>query len=253
MAGGGGGCAASCFKRGMRHINVPTTLLAQVDASVGGKTGVDFNGLKNEVGTFAEPEGVVVDNGMLAMLPRREVLSGLAEMVKHALLDSGEHVEEVLAADLADVAGAGFLGLIEQSVAVKARFVRQDPKEGGWRRALNLGHTAGHAIESAALQRGEAVTHGEAVAHGLEAALWLSVRKRGFDARLYGRVREFVRRTYPRCEAAAEGDALYALMLHDKKNERAGVNFTLLRAPGEPEINCYCEREEILEALKEIG
>lgn len=248
-----GGFAASCFKRGMRHINVPTTLLAQVDASVGGKTGVDFNGLKNEVGTFAEPEGVVVDNGMLATLPRREVLSGLAEMVKHALLDSGEHVEEVLAADLADVAGAGFLGLIEQSVAVKARFVRQDPKEGGWRRALNLGHTAGHAIESAALQRGEAVTHGEAVAHGLVAALWLSVRKRGFDARLYGRVREFVRRTYPRCEAAAEGDALYALMLHDKKNERAGVNFTLLRAPGEPEINCYCEREEILEALKEIG
>ena len=109
------------------------------------------------------------------------------------------------------------------------------------------------ALLSSVHTGGAQLTHGEAVAHGLVAALWLSVRKRGFDAGLYGRVREFVRRTYPRYEAAAEGDALYALMLHDKKNERAGVNFTLLRAPGEPEINCYCEREEILEALKEIG
>ena len=247
------GFIASIYYRGIPFVQVPTTVMAQVDSSVGGKTAVDLPSGKNLVGSFCQPRFVVADPITLTSLPPRVMCEGMAEMVKHALLDSGEHVEEVLAADLADVAGAGFLGLIEQSVAVKARFVRQDPKEEGWRRALNLGHTAGHAIESAALQRGEAVTHGEAVAHGLVAALWLSVRKRGFDAGLYGRVREFVRRTYPRCEAAAEGETLYALMLHDKKNERAGVNFTLLRAPGEPEINCYCEREEILEALKEIG
>lgn len=247
-----GGFAASCFKRGIRFLNVPTTLLAQVDASAGGKTGINFGGLKNEVGTFAFPEAVVIDNGFLASLPERQRLSGFAEMLKHALLADEEHLAKVMGADAAQAETEGFLSLIRESVAVKAAIVQQDPREKGLRKALNFGHTVGHAIESAALGRKTEVFHGEAVAYGLIAELFLSVRKTGFDGKRYEAVRTFIRDRYPACPAVGEPEELYERMLHDKKNEREGVNFTLLRRPGEIETDRYCGREEILEALQQI-
>ena len=247
-----GGFAASCFKRGIRYVNVPTTLLAQIDASVGGKNGFDFNGLKNEIGTFSIPDWVFIDNRFLATLPERQVMSGLAEMLKHALLADENQLAEIMQADMSRIAEEEFLKLIRKSVAVKAAIVQNDPREKGLRKALNFGHTVGHAIESVAIRRGLDIYHGDAVAYGMIAELYLSVQRLGFDEKHFQAVRKFIRERYPVYHSVAESDELYELMLHDKKNEREDVNFTLLREPGEFEIDHYCKREEILKALEQI-
>ena len=154
-----GGFAASCFKRGIHCVNIPTTLLAQIDASVGGKTGFDFNGLKNEIGSFAIPDCVLIDNHFLSTLPERQIMSGFAEMLKHALLADEEHLAEAMQVDFAGVAEEDFLKLIRKSVAVKAAIVQSDPRAKGLRKALNFGHTVGHAIESVAIRRGLDIFH----------------------------------------------------------------------------------------------
>lgn len=247
-----GGFAASCFKRGIRCINIPTTLLAQVDASVGGKTGINFNGLKNEIGTFSIPELVIIDNTFLKTLPLRQVLSGYAEMLKHALLAGEEALAEVMNADLKQVGESDFLELIRKSVAVKAAVVEADPKEKGIRKALNFGHTIGHAIESVAIEQDMEIYHGDAVAYGMVVELYLSMKKLGFETRHYEAVRRLVEERFLRYRAVAGPEKLYSLMLHDKKNEQDGVNFTLLRCPGEFEIDNYCSKEEILSALEQL-
>lgn len=247
-----GGFAASCFKRGITYINIPTTLLAQVDASVGGKNGINFNGLKNEIGSFASPAAVMIDNRFLATLPERQLLSGFAEMLKHALLADEEHLAEIMCTDLSGVADEEFLALIQKSVALKDAIVTEDPWEKGLRKALNFGHTVGHAIESMAIRKSLEIYHGDAVAYGMIAELFLSVRKLGFDEKHYEAVRRFILEKYPPFVGIDEMEELYDLMLHDKKNERDGVNFTLLHAPGDFEIDQYCGRTEILEALAEI-
>ncbi|MEI3156010.1 MAG: 3-dehydroquinate synthase [Odoribacter sp.] len=247
-----GGFAASCFKRGIRCLNIPTTLLSQVDASVGGKTGINFDGLKNEIGTFSIPEWVIIDNYFLSSLSERQILSGFAEMLKHALLADEEHLAEVMQVDLGGVAEADFLDLIKRSVAVKAAIVQADPREKGLRKALNFGHTIGHAIESIAIKKNLEIYHGDAVAYGMIAELYLSVKQLGFEEKHYEAVRKFIRGKYPVYHEVGEPEELYELMLHDKKNEHEGVNFTLLRCPGEVEIDQYCSRENILEALKQL-
>lgn len=247
-----GGFAAACFKRGIRFLNVPTTLLAQVDASLGGKTGINFDGLKNDIGTFSLPEWVIIDNHFLDTLPPRQILSGFAEMLKHALLSGEKHLAEIMATDLSQVAQEDFLPLIQESVAVKSAIVTEDPYEKGLRKALNLGHTVGHAIESIAIKKDLEIYHGDAVAYGLIAELYLSVKKMGFDPKCYEAVKAFIREKYPVYHPVGEPDELYELMLYDKKNEHEGANFTLLSRPGKVEINQYCNREEILEALEQI-
>lgn len=247
-----GGFAASCFKRGIRCINVPTTLLAQVDASVGGKTGINFGGLKNEIGTFSIPECVIIDNGFLKTLPHRQVLSGFAEMLKHALLSGKEQVNRMLNLDLIRVDAPDFLQLIKESVEVKDRIVEADPRETGVRKALNFGHTVGHAIESVAIDYQVDLYHGDAVAYGMIVELYLSVKRYAFDVSLYKNIKNFICSTYPVYSPLVEPEKLYELMLHDKKNDRKGVNFTLLRNPGEFITDNYCSRYEILEALKEL-
>lgn len=247
-----GGFAASCFKRGIACINIPTTLLAQIDASVGGKTGINFNGLKNEIGTFNQPECVLIDNRFLTTLPQRQILSGFAEMLKHALLADEEHLAEIMCADLSDIGGEEFLQLIKKSVDIKNLIVQSDPREKGLRKALNFGHTVAHAIESIAIKKNLEIYHGDAVAYGMIAELHLSVSKLGFDPKHYEAIRRFIHGKYPPYTAVAKPEELYELMLHDKKNERDGVNFTLLHRPGEFEIDQYCDRNEILESLAQI-
>lgn len=247
-----GGFAASCFKRGIRCINVPTTLLAQIDASVGGKTGIDFNGFKNEIGTFSAPACVIIDNNFLKTLSPRQLISGFAEMLKHALLADERHLADILCADLSQAASAEFLGLIQRSVAVKAAIVNADPLEKGIRKALNFGHTIGHAIEGAAISKGIDITHGEAVAYGIIAELWLSVQLLGFSRACYNIVRFLIFQKYFPYHPVETPAALYEWMLHDKKNEREGVNFTLLKQPGRFETDHYCRREDILQALTQI-
>lgn len=248
-----GGFAAACFKRGIRCINIPTTLLSQVDASVGGKTGINFNGLKNEIGTFSLPRQVIIDTVFLETLPESEFLSGFGEMLKHALLAGGTHFEAVLSRPPRQIPVGEFAALLEASVRIKYDIVQQDPQENGVRKALNFGHTVGHALESAAIASGRPLAHGIAVAYGIIAELFLSTEKTGFDPRLYERTVRFIREIYPPYTAVADANALYELMLHDKKNDRQGVNFTLLQAPGHFIIDNYCNKEEIKKALAVVS
>lgn len=248
-----GGFAASCFKRGIKCVNVPTTLLAQVDASVGGKTGINFNGLKNEIGTFSIPEKVLIDVRFLKTLSHRQVLSGFAEMLKHGLLRGGQHFMALMDVKEDIISSEAFPALLQESVKIKEEIVRQDPREKGMRKALNFGHTVGHAIESVAIEAGADFYHGDAVALGMIAELFLSVVKKGFDRVLYQKIRCFILKLYPGYSLAVSAEKLYELMLHDKKNEKEGVNFTLLEAPGKISVDNYCNRQEVLEALEVLS
>ena len=247
-----GGFAASTFKRGMRCINVPTTLLAQVDASLGGKTGFNFNGLKNEIGTFSIPEKVIIDPRFLNHLPVRERMSGFAEMIKHGLLSNREYLTRLLNLEHQEMTQEYMLELIRRSVTIKNEIVTRDPREQGLRKVLNFGHTIGHVIESLSITRGTPLLHGEAVALGLVAELYLSVKEKGFPEEIYREVRNFVKQHYPPYPLMDHVDTLYELMLPDKKNERWGVNFTLLPGIGEFSLDNYCSKDLVVEALSQV-
>lgn len=247
-----GGFAAATFKRGIRAVNVPTTLLGAVDAAVGGKTGINFHGLKNEIGAFSEAEEVIVSTEFFDTLPHSELLSGYAEMLKHALLQSHEALKRALAFDFDSVDLDTLLTLLEESVEVKRRIVAEDPYENGLRKALNLGHTVAHAYESLAMERhGTPIAHGHAVAWGLVTDLVLSHMQLGFDSATLRRVAEMVRRNYPAPQlTCADYTPMIELMRHDKKNADADtINFTLLQAPGRVVTDCTASAEEIGTAL----
>lgn len=245
------GFAASTFKRGIDFLNVPTTLLSQVDASVGGKTGINFNGLKNEVGVFKEPVAVIINTDFLKTIGRDNFLSGFAEMIKHGLIKSPEHLEELKAFDLDNIDYNLLEKIIRRSVDVKKYFVVNDLTENNIRKALNFGHTAGHAFESLAMERNTPVLHGFAVAYGMITELWLSVKKCGFPEKDFTDLTNWLLAIYGKF-ALPENDfeKIYELMTHDKKNESGRINFTLLSETGKIEINRNCENVLILEALE---
>ena len=245
-----GGFAASTFKRGMSYINIPTTLLSMVDASVGGKTGINFGGLKNEIGVFNCAQSVLLDTTFLRTLDRQNLLSGYAEMIKHALISSTEDWAELMRFDLDQVDYALLQQLVAKSVAIKERIVTEDPTEKGIRKALNLGHTAGHALESLALAQGRPVLHGYAVAWGLVCELYLSFLRTGFPQRTLQQTLQFVRDHYGSFPITCKHyDQLYEYMTHDKKNQGGVVNFTLLANVGDIRINQSASKEEIMEML----
>jgi 3-dehydroquinate synthase len=244
------GFAASTFKRGIPFIHIPTTLLAQVDASVGGKTGFNFLGLKNEIGTFAEPQAVIIDTRFLETLDRENFLSGYAEMIKHGLIADPGHLQELEAYLQGEADPDALAQIIRSSVAIKQRFVEQDPREAGIRKALNFGHTTGHAIESLAMETGRPLLHGYAVAWGMIAELRLSVSQCGFPENEALRLASWIRKQYGKLPLTpAHFDPLYALMGHDKKNASGRINFTLLSAPGKIETDRNATREEIMDSL----
>ncbi len=245
-----GGFAASCFKRGIRFINVPTTLLAAVDAAVGGKTGVNFNGLKNEIGVFREAEAVVISTKYFATLPESELKSGYAEMIKHGLI-SGEKVYNKLLDYHFDVVdGQELLDLVEESVNVKRDIVAQDPFEKGLRRALNLGHTAGHAFETTAMRRNAPVPHGYAVAWGMVVEAVLSHTEKGFPSAELYRLADYIRQHYGAFHITCDDyAALIDLMRHDKKSEHGELNFTLLHSVGDVETGCVVDAKQVEAAL----
>lgn len=247
-----GGFAAATFKRGIRFINVPTSLLAMVDASSGGKTGIDFGGLKNSVGVFADPECTIIDTSLLSTLPEREMRSGAAEIMKMALITSRTDTMRILAGDLLDDPRL-LDSMIRMSVSEKERITTIDPHEAGLRKTLNFGHTAGHAIESLLLDAGRPVTHGEAVARGMLVALILSHMLLGMDSQIiYTYKEEFLNRYYgPSPVKCRDIDEIVRLTGHDKKNERAGeALFTLLEEPGKPRINVSVAAADIASALE---
>lgn len=249
-----GGFVAATFKRGMRFVNVPTTLLSAVDAAVGGKTGVNFHGYKNEIGAFCEADTVIISSRYFATLPATELLSGYAEMLKHGLLSGVSDVSALMREHPAGFSDAEMLDLLRRSVAVKQGVVSRDPHERGERKVLNLGHTVGHAIESLALHRGHPVPHGYAVAWGLVAELVLSHMQLGFDSTLLHQFAAYVADNYGAPQVSCKDyDALMGYMSHDKKNATSSVvNFTLLRAPGDALYDCTVDDPAAITAALDI-
>ena len=244
-----GGFAASTFKRGINFINIPTTLLAMVDASVGGKTGINFGGLKNEVGVFNDSKFVILDTEFLKTLDTENICSGYAEMLKHGLISTEAMWEELVSFDLANPDLKQLQRMVGDSVKVKERIVEQDPHEKGIRKALNLGHTFGHAFESWALKR-KPILHGYAVAFGLIPELYLSVIKTGFPTEKMRQTVNFIKENYGTLNITCDDyDELIELMHHDKKNQNGIINFTMLGAIGDIRINQTATTEEIKEAL----
>lgn len=242
-----GGFAASTFKRGIDFINIPTTLLAMVDASVGGKTGINFGGLKNEIGVFNDSKFVILDTHFLKTLDRENILSGYAEMLKHGLI-SNEKMWAELIGFMDDISTLN--QLLADSVKVKERIVEEDPKEHGIRKALNVGHTIGHAFESFAMKTGKPILHGYAVAYGIIGELYLSTVKCGFPQDKLRQTVTFIREHYGQMQITCDDyPELLELMTHDKKNTSGQINFTLLGGIGDIRINQSATEEEIKEAL----
>ena len=245
-----GGFAASTFKRGLRFINIPTTLLAMVDASVGGKTGINFHGLKNEIGVFSDADYVILDTVFLKTLDSENICSGYAEMLKHGLISNDDMWRELVTFDILNPDLDKLRDMVADSVKVKQRIVEEDPHEHGIRRALNLGHTAAHAFESFAMQQNAPIAHGYAVAWGLIIDAVLSHFVCSFDSKWIYRIADFVLKNYGAFRFTCDDyDALIQLMRHDKKSRQGEINCTLLGAPGDIRIDCEIAPEVMKEAF----
>lgn len=244
-----GGFIASTFKRGISFVNVPTTLLAQIDASAGGKTGVDLDGLKNEIGVFADPYALFIYPGFLRSLPKREMISGYAEALKHGLITDRSYWDLLKTLNVAD--SDSWEEIIIRSVQIKLEIVKADPKESGLRRKLNFGHTIGHAIETFFLEGSEkTLLHGEAVAAGMVCEAFLSTKNAGLTDAELDEISEILLGYYPAVELDPLHDhRLIELMRHDKKNSSGEINFTLLESIGKAVINKKSTAREIIESL----
>ncbi len=245
-----GGFAAATFKRGISYINIPTTLLGAVDAAVGGKTGINFEGFKNEIGAFYAAESTIISSDFFKTLSEKDILSGFAEMLKHALIHSQTVWEELLRFDVKNIDYDWLKDNAFSSVSIKEQVVGKDPYEHNIRKALNLGHTIGHAFESFALEYRKPVLHGYAIAWGLISELYLSHRVCRFPVdKLKNSVR-FIVENYGLIDIQCHDyDVLYEILKHDKKNEGSQINFTLLSDIGEIEIDKNIDKKLIFESL----
>lgn len=252
------GFAAATYKRGVDCINVPTTLLAMVDASTGGKTGFNYHGLKNSIGVFAPHIETLIWPGWLQTLPAKEILNGFAEMLKTGLIEPSDvrsqHSEglweALLRYDIERMPIEELTPLIRRCVAVKEAIVAADPKEEGLRKVLNFGHTFGHALEELSLSGEAGLSHGYAVLYGMIAELYLSVTKLGCEREVLQQLTQIMLHAYgkPACKCS-DRERLIALMKQDKKNERAAeINVTLLEAVGSPVVNQTITADEAAEA-----
>ena len=241
-----GGFAAATYKRGMSYINVPTTLLAMIDAASGGKTGINYRGIKNSIGAFAAPRATILCPEWLSTLSPQQFLSGFAEMLKTGLIDGQALWNGLLQYDLDKMDTVSLSPHIADCMAVKQRIVALDPQENGIRKVLNFGHTFGHALE-----RKMQVPHGYAVLYGMIAELYLSVTRLGCPREPLQQLTRLMLQYYgkPQCKCS-DRDQLLALMQQDKKNEQAAqINCTLLQAVGTPLINQSISASEANEAL----
>lgn len=240
-----GGFAASTYKRGIRFVNVPTTLLAMVDAAIGGKTGIDFGGAKNQIGTFAEAEDVLIDPVFLTTLPEREIRSGMAEMLKYGFIADPKLLEINL---------ENYQQYIAHCGEIKREIVAKDPYENGLRKVLNFGHTLGHAIESHCLTKDTPLLHGEAVALGVYAVLWLSVKQCGLNEK----VLKDYEKQLPMLLAEAfvkldksDVEPILSYLVHDKKNRGEKPQFVLLEAVGKPVLDVEVPMETVRLSLED--
>lgn len=249
-----GGFVASAFKRGIQFINIPTTLLAMVDASVGGKTGVDLGNLKNQIGVINQPEMVLIDTQFLSTLPQEEMRSGLAEILKHGLIASEQYWEKV--SKLEDLDLSDLEDIIKESVNIKKDIVTKDPFEKNLRKTLNFGHTLGHAIESYCLTHPEKkrLLHGEAIAAGMILETFISTELYDFPKEKFENISKIIKSIYGQ-ESFSEKDIaqIKELMKFDKKNERGNINFVLLQDIGKPVIDIVVPDELIERAFDDYS
>ncbi len=242
-----GGFAASTYKRGIDFINIPTTLLSQVDASVGGKTGIDMDNIKNIIGTFAQPQAVFISSKFLQTLDERQIISGLAEIIKHGLIQDNELYNNCKTHG----SQAVDISLVHRSVAIKNNIITQDPKEQSVRKILNFGHTIGHAIEGVSLINDkDPLLHGEAIAIGMICEAWLSVKYTGLTEVELEDITSTFLNIYPVYPyTTAHYPAFMELMKNDKKNENSKIGFALLNRIGDCTYNIYVSEEDICGAL----
>lgn len=243
-----GGFVASTYKRGIDFINIPTTLLSMVDASVGGKTGIDIDNVKNMVGTFSLPQAVFIEAEFLKTIPKREMLSGFAEMIKHGLIADKTYYQELQATDYKKITTAA----IHRSVEIKNKVVTEDPLEKGLRKILNFGHTIGHAVESYSLSKDKkSLTHGEAIAIGMICEAYLSHKNSTLSTEELEEIRKYITSVYPAYKIKEKSfTQLLALMQSDKKNEHGNVLFSLLQSIGTCTYNCRVSESDIIESLE---
>ncbi len=242
-----GGFIASTYKRGIDFINIPTTLLSQVDASVGGKTGIDIDNVKNMVGTFSLPQAVFIENEFLKTVPEREILSGFAEMIKHGLIVDAAYYQQ-----LKDAKGVVTTPeAIYRSIEIKNEVVTEDPLEKGLRKILNFGHTIGHAVESYALTNSKKpLTHGEAIAIGMICEAYLSEKYCNLTKEELADITAYITSLYPSYTIEPKSfKTLISLMQSDKKNEGGFIMFSLLEKIGHCTFNCKVTDKDILESF----
>ncbi len=246
-----GGFIAAAFKRGVDFVNIPTTLLGMVDAAIGGKNGVDIGSLKNQVGTITSPRMVLVDTAYLETLPPRQLRSGWAEMLKHGLIADLCYWETLK--DM-DPMTAELDGVIYRSVEIKSEIVTRDPTENGLRKALNFGHTLGHAIESRFLELGQAILHGEAIAAGMVLECFLSMEKGLLDPREYTEVKKTIKSLFGLVNFTPDDvTSILSLLIHDKKNEHGRRLFALIAGIGNPALDIEVGNELIFSAFDDYA
>ncbi len=243
----GGFCAAT-FKRGIDFVQIPTTLLSQVDASIGGKLGIDFQTIKNCIGLFKNPQAVCIDPVFLKTLPIEEVRSGLAEIIKHSLI--ADEIQWKNLMTIEDLNTVDWSSILVPSLGIKKTVVEEDPFEKGWRKILNFGHTIGHAVESHALESSHPLLHGEAIAIGMICESYLSYKQTNLPEESLKEITHFILHIYgKRIIDKTSYPDLLDLMTKDKKNENDQINFTMLQSIGNPLINQISDPKTILESL----
>ena len=249
-----GGFVASTYKRGLNYINVPTSLLAMVDASVGGKTGVDLDSLKNQIGVINTPKIILIDTHFLSTLPQNELRSGYAEMLKHGLIQDEAYWDTLKGFSLNSLKGLD--NLIYESIIIKQNVVDLDPYEENLRKTLNFGHTLGHAIESYYLSNPDkpSLLHGEAIAIGMVLATYISKEMLEFQEAKCQEIKTVLTKMFDKVEIDEEDHIpIIELLKHDKKNEHGNINFVLLDAIGKPKTNCLVDNSLIIKSLKYYG
>lgn len=243
------GFVAACYMRGISMISIPTTLLAQVDAGLGGKTGVDLGALKNYIGAFRQPEHIILDHRFLQTLPERQVRNGMAEVIKHALLKGGE--EWQFWKNRSDMESTDWEARIPLSAGVKLGIAAADPEEKGIRKLLNLGHTIGHALESAALEKGIDLLHGEAVAAGLWCESRIARDRGMLNENDWLEIRACLEHFFPRVDLEFIDLERFAFFLQkDKKNSSGAMRMVLLEQPGKAQFDIQVTMEEAIQSLK---
>ncbi|MBI9035403.1 MAG: 3-dehydroquinate synthase [Bacteroidales bacterium] len=255
------GFVSSTFKRGIRFINIPTTLLSMVDASIGGKLGIDMEGLKNQIGLFNNPEAIFINTDYLKTLDSRQLKAGMAEIIKHGLIADANYLDEIYQS--ANFSTADIIideniwpQIISKSLTLKNTIVSQDFHEKGIRKTLNFGHTVGHAIESWFLKHlpKQALLHGEAVAMGMIAELYLSHKELNYPKQELEKHISPISALFPKRKIPVESfTEILNLMHHDKKNSKGDINFVLISKTGQAKFNTHCSEEQIIESLNYLN